>query len=464
LLCEATWDKDFWHELLATVAGKRKLTGRQGMLTGVRTSAFPDLWDNAVLEMIPSVHGGEQSNTSAVFVERFILKLFRRLTPGINPDFEIGRKLTEHSDFANAPQVAGSLEYRDDMNRQYTVAILHQYIPNVGDAWTYTLDELSRYLERVQSTTPETALLETAAAACPLPTAAATVTMAGTPLPAAPPAHAELTFPRSLQELMETEPHQLAQDTIGAYLHSAALLGRRTAQLHVALANLDDDPAFTPEPFTRLYQRSLYQSMRSQARTTIELLRSQQPGLAQQAREQAARVIEGERTIFARFAELLHDRIDARRTRLHADLHLGQVLFTGKDFMIIDFEGEPERPVSERRIKASPLRDVAGMMRSFHYASHAALRGHAPAFVVENTAIPIETWVTFWYSWCSASFVQAYVAEAQPGRFLPADKAQLRTLLYIYLLEKALYELRYELNNRPDWVAIPLEGIMQLLP
>ena len=466
LLCEATWDKDFWHELLATVAGKRKLAGRQGLLTGARTSAFPELWDESVMESIPTVHGGEQSNTSAVFDERFILKLFRRLTPGINPDFEIGRKLTEHAAFANAPKVAGALEYRDDMNRQYTVAILHQYISNVGDAWTYTLDELSRYLERVQSTTPETALLETAAAACPLPSPATTMSVTGTPVsaaPPAPPAHAELTFPRSLQEVMEVEPHQLAQDSIGAYLHSAALLGRRTAELHVTLAKLDDDAAFNTEPFTRLYQRSLYQSMRTQARTTIELLRSQYHGLDEDAREQAARVIDGERTIFARFGELLRDRIDARRTRVHGDLHLGQVLFTGKDFAIIDFEGEPERPVSERRIKACPLRDVAGMMRSFHYASHAALRGRAPTFVMENTAIPIETWITFWYSWCSASYLQAYAAEARLGRFLPADKAQLRTLLYIYLLEKALYELRYELNNRPDWVKIPLEGIVQLL-
>ncbi len=179
--------------------------------------------------------------------------------------------------------------------------------------------------------------------------------------------------------------------------------------------------------------------------------------------QQAQRVMDHEQSIFAQFGELLHDRIDARRIRCHGDYHLGQVLFTGKDFVIIDFEGEPERPVSERRIKASPLRDVAGMLRSFHYVSHAALRGKTPTLFVENVAISNEKWAAFWYAWVSASFLQSYLANAQPGTFLPIESTQCRTLLNAYLLEKALYELRYELNNRPDWVKIPLEGILQLV-
>jgi maltose alpha-D-glucosyltransferase/alpha-amylase len=173
-------------------------------------------------------------------------------------------------------------------------------------------------------------------------------------------------------------------------------------------------------------------------------------------------VLDHGQSIFARFGDLLQDRIDARRIRCHGDYHLGQVLFTGKDFVIIDFEGEPERPVSERRIKASPLRDVAGMLRSFHYVSHAALRGKTPTLFVGNVAIPNETWATFWYAWISASYLQSYFANAEPGAFLPSGNHR-RTLLNAYLLEKALYELRYELNNRPDWVKIPLEGILQLV-
>jgi maltose alpha-D-glucosyltransferase/alpha-amylase len=273
----------------------------------------------------------------------------------------------------------------------------------------------------------------------------------------------ELPTPTSLKELMELEPPPLARDTVGGYLHSAELLGLRTAELHVALATTEGGMAFTPEPFTRLYQRALYQSMRSQARATIDLLRSQLTRLDDEAREQALRLLDQEQSIFARFAELLHERLDARRIRCHGDYHLGQALFTGKDFVIIDFEGEPERPVSERRIKASPLRDVAGMLQSFHYVSHAALRGKTPTLFVENVAISNEKWARFWYLWTAASFLQSYLTGAEPGGFLPGDPDQRRTLLSSYLLEKALYELRYELNNRPEWVKIPLEGILQLV-
>jgi maltose alpha-D-glucosyltransferase / alpha-amylase len=357
-----------------------------------------------------------------------MLKLFRRLTAGINPDLEIGRQLTEHESFAHVPKVAGALEYRCGSNHQFTVAILHEFVPNVGDAWTTTLDELGRYFERVQSQTPDALL--------------------------------QLDSPL---ELLDAELPPLAQETIGGYLSLAELLGRRTAELHVTLSKTEGGPAFAPEPFTRLYQRALYQSMRSQTRGTVELLSTQVKRLDEEAQELAKQAIEKERRILARLSELLPQRIDSKRIRCHGDLHLGQVLFTGKDFVIIDFEGEPERPVSERRIKASPLRDVASMLRSFHYVSHAALRGHTSTRALEHASISNETWAAFWSTWVSATFLRSYLAEARAGDFLPADRAQLRTLLAAYLLEKALYELRYELNNRPDWIRIPLEGILQLL-
>jgi maltose alpha-D-glucosyltransferase / alpha-amylase len=457
ILCEATWNEAFWRELIAAVAGKRKLHGQNGVLTGVQTSTFRKMWEDDVLDNAPSVHGGEQSNTSAKFDERFILKLFRRLTPGVNPDFEIGRKLTEQANLPHVPKVAGALEYRDAGNRQMTVAILHEFIPNVGDAWTFTLDELGRYFERVQSQTPEPALVESAAGAH-----GALPPSAHVGFVLHPTSESELQMPRTLEESMRMEPTQLAQNTVGAYLVSAEQLGHRTAELHVALAQIDGDPAFAPEPFTRLYQRGLYQSMRSQARATLELLRAQFHGMDDEAQLLAGRLLDQQHSIFAQLGELLNARIDARRIRCHGDYHLGQVLFTGKDFVIIDFEGEPERPVSERRIKASPLRDVAGMLRSFHYVAHAALRGKTPTLFVESAPISSETWAAFWSAWAAASFVHAYLTAARPGGFLPADQSQLRTLLRAYLLEKALYELRYELNNRPDWVKIPLEGILQL--
>ncbi len=460
ILCEASWNELFWQELLAIVARAGTLNGNKGALAGIRTAAFAELWDDVALANSPTVHGGEQSNTSAKFDERFILKLFRRVTTGVNPDLEIGRVLTERANLPHVPKVAGALEYRDAANRQVTLAILHEFIPNVGDAWTYTLDELSRYFERVQSQTPEPALVETVAARA---SALSESSRHGVTQRGSESEPAELQIPRTLEESLRLEPTQLARDTVGAYLVSAEQLGRRTAELHVALAQIQGDPAFSPEPFTRLYQRGLYQSMRSQARATLELLKSQFHDMDDEAQLQAGLVLDQQHAIFAQLGELLHDRINARRIRCHGDFHLGQVLFTGKDFVIIDFEGEPERPVSERRIKASPLRDVAGMLRSLHYVAYAALRGKTPTLFVESASIPIEKWAAYWSTWSSATFLQTYMRDAAPGEFLPADQAQLRTLLRAHLLEKALYELRYELNNRPDWVKIPLEGILQLV-
>jgi maltose alpha-D-glucosyltransferase/alpha-amylase len=442
VLCEATWQSDFWARLLAMIADRARLQGNHGVVEGMKTAAYSRILVGTELTAPPHVHGGEQSNTSATFDDKFILKLFRRITPGANPDFEIGRRLTEQHELSIVPQVAGAIEYRGDSGRPSTLAVLHEFVPNVGDAWTYTLDELDRFFERVQ-TTP-------------------VVESEGQPSVLAnnfdPFVH---ETGESMIALSAAELPQLTKDTIGGFLSLAELLGRRIGELHVALSSSDNDPAFAPEPFSRLYQRSLYQSMRSQARATLELLRNQRTRLHEDAKAQADQMLACEHSLYAKFAELTHGFIDAKRIRCHGDLHLGQVLFTGKDFVIIDFEGEPERPVSERRIKASPLRDVAGMLRSFHYAAHAALRGDTQSVLMQHSGAQLGQWAEYWATWVSASFLRTYLSAAGEGNFLPRDHEQLESLLRAYLLEKTLYELRYELNNRPDWVNIPLEGIAQ---
>jgi maltose alpha-D-glucosyltransferase / alpha-amylase len=312
-------------------------------------------------------------------------------------------------------------------------------VPNVGDAWKYALDELNRYFERVQSAETHD-WGEQPADDTSVANALADVSR------------------RSLLELSAEEPPPLAQHMIGGFLSWAETLGQRVGELHVALARAAGS-AFAPEPFTRLYQRSLYQSMRGQARGTLELVRAQSHRLSEVDRGQADQLLGCERSLYGRFGELTHGLIEAQRIRCHGDLHLGQVLYTGKDFVIIDFEGEPERAVSERRIKASPLKDVAGMLRSFHYAAYAALRGQSHAHPAQHSHVPIEQWANYWSAWVSAAFLRRYLATAREGEFLPTDPQQLETLLRAYLLEKTLYELRYELNNRPDWVSIPLEGL-----
>jgi maltose alpha-D-glucosyltransferase/alpha-amylase len=442
-LCEATWEPALWQKLLGYIDGKSRLRGHQGMMAGLQTTVYSQLATELPPNVQPIVHGGEQSNTSALFDDTFIFKLFRRLTAGINPDFEIGRELTEHQQLAIVPQVAGAIEYRSDSGRQYSLGVLHQFVPNVGDSWTYTLDELNRYVERVQSIDLEGHEVHS-------PT--------GNPINLIEAVEEDIRTP--LLELCEMEPSPLAQHMIGGFLSWAETLGTRVGELHVALASAGGT-AFAPESYTRLYQRGLYQSMRGQARNTFDLLRSQLHRLAPEDRAQVQHMLACERSIYARFGELTHGLIDAKRTRCHGDLHLGQVLFTGTDFVIIDFEGEPERAVSERRIKTSPLKDVAGMLRSFHYAAHAALCRQTNTLMVQHPAISLEQWANYWSAWVSASFLRSYLAVAASGDFLPASRPQLEILLRAYLLEKALYELRYELNNRPDWISIPLQGIQQ---
>jgi maltose alpha-D-glucosyltransferase/alpha-amylase len=439
-LCEMTWDSELWNRLLDGISHRTRFHGQRGTVRGTRTTAYGGLPEDRVDRSPPSVHSGEQSNSSAVFGERWILKLFRRVSSGVNPDLEIGRQLTEQHKLPFVPRVAGALEYQAESGGQTTLAILHEYVPNIGDAWTYTLDELKRYFERAQSV--DVLAFDSQSAAPQAPDAS--------------PAAAAAAF----FAITDSEPPRLAQEVIGGFLSWAELLGRRVGELHVALASASG-AAFSPEPFTRLYQRSLFQSMRSQVRMTIELLRLQLSHLDEATQYEAQRMLECERSIYSKFAVLLHGLIDARRIRCHGDLHLGQVLFTGKDFEIIDFEGEPERPISERRIKAPALRDVAGMLRSFHYAAHAALRGQTQAVVLQHASQPIESWANYWSSWVGSTFLRTYWEAAREGGFLPSDRSKLHALLRVYLLEKALYELRYELNNRPDWVYIPLEGIQQ---
>jgi maltose alpha-D-glucosyltransferase/alpha-amylase len=305
-------------------------------------------------------------------------------------------------------------------------------VANQGDAWEYTLNMLDRYFEQVI-------------------TGGNAREMA--PLPAAD----------LLQLSTEAVPDEMVEAT-GFYLEAVRKLGERTAQMHLALAEAGGDADFAPERFTKLYQRSLYQSMRTICRRNFTLLRRRLRHLPDSVRSRADELVEQETSILNIFRRLLDMRITALRTRCHGDYHLGQVLYTGKDFIIIDFEGEPARPVSERLIKRSPLRDVAGMLRSFHYAACAALSASETRgwLQPENRAV-LASWADYWFRWIGAMYLKAYLETADPGGFLPAASAERQILLDSYLLEKAVYELGYELNNRPDWVDIPISGIHQVM-
>jgi maltose alpha-D-glucosyltransferase / alpha-amylase len=429
VLYDALWDKSFSLGLLGAIANHRRFTGRNGDIEASPTHAFRHLLPSMEEVDEPAIMKAEQSNTSVVYGNRLILKLFRRLEEGINPDLEVGRFLTERG-FAHIPPVAGALEYRRSGGEPVTLAILQGFVFNQGDAWVHTLGALSRYFERVLA---KEARIE------------------GVPVP-----------DKNLIALTEEALTPLAAETIGAYLEAARLLGQRTGELHVTLAEGSDDANFAPEPFSDSARQDIYRGMVALIDQIFPLLRQHLTDFPEAVQENAQSILGRESEIRKRFALIRDTHLTAMRIRCHGDYHLGQVLYTGEDFVIIDFEGEPARPLRERRLKGSPLRDVAGMLRSFHYAAYAALIGKVAGVRREEFSF-LEPWARFWYLWVSVAFLKAYCSAAGQAPFLPSSREELRMLLEAHLLEKAVYELGYELNNRPDWVKIPLRGILDLL-
>jgi maltose alpha-D-glucosyltransferase/alpha-amylase len=371
------------------------------------------------------------NNTSVVYDERLIMKLFRCVDAGANPEVEIGDYLTAKG-FEHTPPVVAALEYRPSQGETICLATLQGFVPNQGEAWDYTQAELAAFFERARAAgrAPDVPPLSTA----------------------------------GLLDLAEREPADEARALAGGYLDAALLLGRRTAELHLALASDTANPDFAPQPFTPLYQRSLYQSMRSLVGHAVYMLRRDIARLPGWARADARAILDLEDALLARLRGVADQKIDALRTRIHGDYHLAQVLYTGDDFVIFDFEGEPDRPVVERRLRVSPLRDVAAMLRSLHYATYAArLKGADDLGRAWEDAEALEPWAHAWYGWAAGAFLRGYLATARQGEFLPASRDELRVLLDALLLERAIYELRHELDNRLAWVRIALRGIEQLL-
>ena len=225
-----------------------------------------------------------------------------------------------------------------------------------------------------------------------------------------------------------------------------------------------DDPAFAPEPFTDFHRNALYHGVLALSMRTLEQLRNSLAQLPEDAQPDAGKLLGREEDLRARLQALRDRRIDVTRIRHHGDFHLGQVLYTGRDFMIIDFEGDPRRTIGQRRIKGCPLRDVAGMLRSLDYAAHSALFGKIPGVVArKEIAGPLRTWAEVWFRWAGALYLAGYLETAGPTSFLPAAADDARVLLRFCLLERALLELGHELTQRLDWVRIPIDGLLEIL-
>jgi maltose alpha-D-glucosyltransferase/alpha-amylase len=423
---------EFGAELLETIRRRRRLRGETGEIQATATRAFREIRGPEEADLGVSVLQAEQSNTSVMYGKRMILKVFRRLSEGTNPELEVGRFLTERARYPHAPLVAGALEYRVARGEPMTVGILQGYVENEGDAWHFTLDQIARYFEEVRARGPDSDDVR-------IP--------AGTPL-----------------ELTELPVPPLASELVGVYLEIVRLLALRTAELHLALASDPADPAFAPEPFTSLYQRSLYQSLRNSALRNLPLLSGKLGELTGPTATEAAELLGRESEILEAFRPIVGARLEGLRIRTHGDYHLGQVLYTGNNFVIIDFEGEPARSLGERRIKRSPLGDVAGMLRSFDYAANTELFGSVQrGLLSEEEASRLQPWARFWSQWVGSSFLRAYLPPVTAAGLVPRDRDAVRRLLHVLLLDKSVYELGYELNNRPAWARIPIRGILELL-
>jgi maltose alpha-D-glucosyltransferase / alpha-amylase len=428
LLHDGVFDDKVCAELFSLIEWGGKLGARLGMIQGVRGKAFGDIQGPGPAQLPVRRGSAEQSNTSILFGNRFILKLFRRLESGVNPDCEVGRYLTEKTSFDGVPAFAGSIEYVPEApGDSTTLAMLQALVPNEGDGWKWTIEELERYYESCSAETfPENI-----------------GGMLGDPL-----------------DLSERPASQLARDHVGLYLDSAAVLGRRTAKLHLALASPTDNPDFAPVPLTTEDLQAQLAEARQHAAVVFDVLKDRVSHLPDEVIEIAASVLSRRRRILDYLGNAKFDGLHAQRIRIHGDYHLGQILRAKTDFVILDFEGEPARPLEYRRSKQCALKDVAGMLRSFSYAAQGALINYTARHPEDFSRL--EPWAQLWERFVAAAFLRAYRETARGASFLPASRGDFRKLLDVYLLDKALYEILYELNSRPGWVRIPMLGMMSL--
>ncbi|MGH8980387.1 MAG: putative maltokinase, partial [Acidimicrobiales bacterium] len=423
VLFDAVRDPETSRAVLDMIGHRRSVPSRDGRAWGAPSASYRSLRRSLPDDAQVTPMSAEQSNSSVTLSDRMIMKYIRRLEEGTNPGVELGRFLSERERFTHSPRAGGSLEYRSNLRaaKPITLASVEELVPNEADGWVYVVDALHRDIEGAMAHGTE-------------------------PLP-------DVSPPGIVSLGSEVVP----PDELYSHVEWADLLGRRTGELHVALASDHADPTMAPEPMTPVDRLSLYHGAGSLLRRTFRHLRElpSSPPLAD--------VLARERDISERLRAMARVPAAAQRIRVHGDYHLGQVLWTGKDIVIIDFEGEPTRSLGQRRLKRPTLMDIAGMVRSFHYASRVVAMRVERDLVGPQAHRELEPWLFLWYRWVAAAFVRAYLAVPGIERLVPSDREELATMLDFFLLEKAVYELGYEANARPDWVEIPACGILDVL-
>ncbi|MDD2310063.1 MAG: maltose alpha-D-glucosyltransferase [Desulfuromonadaceae bacterium] len=405
VLADAFADETFCRTLVAAIVAGSVVTCAHGTLRFTPTSACPALSGELLAKMPMGRPKFQGSNTVVTLGDSLFLKGYRHLRVGVNPELEVGRFLTEVAHFAHCVPVAGAIEYIAPDGTPTSLALLQGHVENQGDGWSYTLDYLERCLEGQITATAEAPV-----------------------------------------------------DIHGAYLSLVHTLGTRTAELHKALALHTGDPAFDPEPLAQGDLVGWKQQVRNDAFATLALLEQHQLQLPAAVMANINTLLEQQQQLFTRIDSCSMPAGTYIKTRYHGDYHLGQVLVSSNDFIIIDFEGEPARPLAERRAKHSPMRDVAGMLRSFDYARWSVLLQDTYSDTDRLRLVPF----TFdWVREVREMFLNAY-GETTRDSGLYGDFAEVQGLIELFELEKVLYELRYEIGNRPGWINVPLQGVLAL--
>ncbi len=427
LLCDLHDDASFHVRLVDLIAQRKRRRGRQGEILGMPAKALESERNG------PNGKRGQQPETTGAHTDKIglRLKIFRQIDEGPNPELEMSQYLSGDNRYAHTPPFSGAIEYRRSRHQAMTLAVLHELPPHQGNAFELALDSLHLYLEK--------------ALTGPQPTPA--------------------TAPREAAwKLASSSIPPEASERVGSFLEPIGRIGQRLGELHLALAAARED-GFTPEPFTVYYQRSIYQSMRSQACEIFQALRQDPDALPAPIRQQAGVLVGREEQVLKKFASLLEHKISARRIRCHGDFHLAHVLVRGQDFVISAFEGEQSRSIAERRIKRSPLRDVAAMLLSLHYASATALSNQIPDGGIhrEQDIQRLQPWAAYWTTWVSAAFLREYFQITRSTGLFPTSEDELATLLEVYMLDRALFELARDLRMGSRWLAIPITAILELL-
>ena len=406
-LLDATAEPEFIAALLAKIhAGET--VGKDGHAIEFRPTA---IFTAAPLPEITTVAAvdREQSNSSVVVGGKYVVKILRRLTPGIHPEIEVGRFLADVAHFQNAPTLLGTIELADGDHRT-ALAVVHAFIENQGDAWSITGAALDRFIDEQRLLTEETII-----------------------------------------ENLET----------ASMLQRMRQIGRRTAELHLAFASHSELPAFAPEPIAPDDAARWTDALLERARMTLTLLERGLKALPEPARPLAERLLAHAEAVTAHIDAGRGARYEGLKIRQHGDFHLGQVLIAKDDAYILDFEGEPRRSLDERRSKEPPARDVAGFLRSIDYAASAALSRGLNLSPEERASLAQR--IRMWGKTLASAYWESYRETIGETPLWPADEEQTQRLLDLFVLEKALYEIEYELTNRPSWAEIPIEATLRML-